>query len=141
MKYYPIVRNWKKLKQIIQRKEVQDILVRDFNKYTYGRWKQPFLHGMKPFDFESCDWHCDRRGRRPEFWDYVKHAASFWLVNFNLRLAILAEPKRDWQIVFSDLNASVWDGKETIFDMNYTALQVDCDEGFEMFMFILCFVL
>lgn len=132
MKYYPISKRWAKIKPHIQNKVVQDILVRDFNRFTFGRWKQEFKHGMKPFDFESCDWHCERKGRRPEYWDYVKHSACHWLVNFNLELAKLVEPKRDWRIVTSQKHSTVWDGVETLFDFNFSALQVDPDEAFNL---------
>lgn len=132
MKYYPISKKWSKIKKHLDNKEFNDILVSDFNKFTYGRWKQVFKHGMFPFDFESCDWHCEKKGRRPEFWKYVKHAAAFWLVNSNLKLAMLTESTKDWQIVVSEKHATVWDGEETLFDMNFTALGVDPDECFEL---------
>jgi hypothetical protein len=48
----------------------------------------------------------------------VKHAACHWLVNFALRLAILAEPARPWQIVSSQAHSTVWDGQSTLFDCN-----------------------
>jgi hypothetical protein len=132
MKYYPITKKWAKIKPHIENKIVQDILVQDFNKYTMGLWGKPFTKGMKPFDFESCDWHCERRGRRPEYWDYVKHAACHWLVNFNLELAKLVEPKKEWRIVTTQKHSTVWDGGEILFDFNFSALQIDPDEAFEM---------
>ena len=76
MRYYPVVRNWsRKIKPHLFDPKVVEVLVRDFNRFTLGRWEKPFLAGMKPTDFESRDWRCDRRGRQPEFWDYCKHAA------------------------------------------------------------------
>lgn len=132
MQYYPIQKQWKKIKPLIQKKEVQDILVDNFNKFTYGRWGQRFKKGMKPTEFESCDWRCDRRGRQPEFWDYVKHAACHWLVNFNLKLAMLAEPKKEWQILVSDKHSTVWDGNDTLFDFNFSALGIDPQEAFDL---------
>lgn len=132
MRYYPVVKKWKKLKPLIANKVVQEVLVRDFNKYTIGRWGLEFKAGMIPFDFESCDWHCERRGKRPEFWNYVKHAACHWVVNFNLELAKLAEPNKQWRIITSNLHSTVWDGEETLFDFNFSALQVDPNEAFEM---------
>ncbi|SRR6266496_301714 len=132
MKYYPIVKKWSKIKPFISTKEVQDILVRDFNKFTYGRWHQQFKHGMLPREFESCDWDCGRKGRQPEYWKYVKHAACYWLVNFNLKLAMLTEPQRNWRIVTGDGHATVWDGEETLFDMNFLSLQVPPNEAWEL---------
>lgn len=85
---------------------------------------------MVPFEFESCDWYCNRKGRRPAYWNYVKHGACHWLVNFNLKLAMLVEPERDWRIITSDDHSSVWDGKNTLFDFNFSALGVHPDECF-----------
>ena len=132
MKYYPFVKKWSKIKPHLQNKKFQDTLVLDFNKFTNGRWNKPFTHGMIPFDFESCDWWCDRKGRRPEYWNYVKHAACHWLVNANLELAKLVEPNEDWQIVTSQKHSTVWNGNDILFDMNFSALGVDPQEAFDM---------
>ena len=35
--YYDPVRNWRKIKPHLGDRELNDILVRDFNKYTFGR--------------------------------------------------------------------------------------------------------
>lgn len=132
MKYYPISKKWHKIKPFIQTNEVQDILVSNFTKYTIGVQGRPFKHGMIPFDFEGCDWHCERKGRRPEYWDYVKHAACHWLVNFNLKLAQLVEPNKQWRVVTSQEHSTVWDGEETLFDFNFSALRINPTQAFEM---------
>jgi len=75
-----------------------------------------------PQSFESCDLLDSHRGPQPRFWQYVKHAACHWIVNFALRLATLAEPRRCWRIISSDFHSTVWDGAETLFDFNYQAL-------------------
>ena len=62
----------------------------------------------------------------------MKHAACHWLVNFNRQLAIRAEPKEAWRIVTSKEHSTVWDGDETLFDMNLLALGVDADEAWRM---------
>jgi hypothetical protein len=133
MQYYPIQARWRRIKPHISDARVQATLVRDFNKFTFGRWKQPFTAGMKPTEFESCDWRCEtRRGRQPEFWDYVKHSACHWLVGFNLRLAELVEPKRAWRIVTSDAHSTTWDGDTTLFDFNFLALGIAPDEAWRL---------
>jgi len=65
MCYYDLKRNWRRVKPHLDDPVVADILVRDFNKFTHGRWGKPFLRGMVPHDFESCDWWCDHCGRLP----------------------------------------------------------------------------
>lgn len=133
MKYYDLSRNWtKKIAPHLDDEELNDILVRDFNKFTFGRWRKRFIHGQYPRDFESCDWDWCHRGREPRFWRYVKHSACHWLVNFNLRLATLALPRRPWRILTSDRHSTVWDGMKTLFDFNFLAFGVPPQECIEL---------
>src|SRR5262245_27989913 len=122
--YYNLQKNWRKVKRHINDPEVQRILVRDFNKFTYGTWRKKFEPGMAPHQFENCDWWLGHRGPMPALWNYVKHGACFWLVNFNLKLAQLVEPKRVWRIIASSKHATVWDGKQMLFDFNFLALGI-----------------
>jgi hypothetical protein len=46
LKYYDLKRNWRKVKIHIEHPEVQALLVRDFDRYTWGRWRQKFEPGM-----------------------------------------------------------------------------------------------
>jgi hypothetical protein len=73
MKYYDLKKNWHRVRPHLADKELNDILVRDFNKFTFGRWGREFVHGDLPREFESCHWDWEHRGRRPAFWQYVKH--------------------------------------------------------------------
>ena len=132
MHYYPVQKNWRKIKPHLGNADVQVALVRDFGKYTMGRWEKEFLPGMTPTEWESCDWRCDRRGRQPEYWDYVKHGACHWLVGFARRLAVLTEPKRPWRIVTSQAHSTCWDGDETLFDLQFLALGVAPDEAWRL---------
>jgi hypothetical protein len=132
MKYYDLKKNWRRVKPYLADHELNDILVRDFNKFTFGRWNQTFTDGDLPYEFESCDWDCDHRGKRPAFWQYVKHSACHWLVNFTLRLAILVEPGRPWRIITSQKHSTVWDGDEVLFDFNFQALGIDPNESFNL---------
>jgi hypothetical protein len=127
--YYDVARHWtRKIEPHLGDEGLNAVLVEDFNQFTWGRWRKEFTAGMFPHDFESCDWWLDHRGRMPRFWRYVKHAACFWLVNFNLRLATLTEPHRAWRILWSEKHATVWDGRRTLFDLNFTALGVPPEE-------------
>ncbi len=62
----------------------------------------------------------------------VKAGASHWLVNANLKLAELSEPKRAWRILASDKHSTVWDGELTLFDMNFSAFRVPPEEAFAL---------
>jgi hypothetical protein len=132
IKYINPQQNWRRIKPHLKEPVVRSTLTRDFNKFVYGRWGQEFTDEMVPADFESCDWRCGRirRGPEPAYWQYVKHSACHWLVNFNLRLAERVEPKRLWRILTSDDHSTVWDGDHTLFDFNYCALGVPPDEAY-----------
>ena len=93
-----------------------------------------FEKGMFPSEFETCDWQFTegKRGRKPAFWKYVKHSACHYLVNFNLKLAYLVEPQEKWRILTSDKHSTVWNGKNILFDFNFTALNVKPIETFNI---------
>jgi len=134
IRYYDVRRHWtKKIKPHLADDRLNAILVRDFNRYTYGRWGKRFVAGMIPADFDChCDWRCRHRPPGPRFWRYVASGACHALVNFNLRLAELAESTRPWRILTSDRHSTVWDGDLTLFDLNFLAMGVPPDEAFEM---------
>ena len=133
MQYYDLSRHWtKKIVPHLDDQELNKILVRDFNKFTFGRWRERFRRGQHPRDFESCDWWLDRRREEARFWMYTKHSACHWLVNFNLRLANLAQPRRSWRIITSDRYSAVWDGKSTLFEFNCLAFGLPPNECFDL---------
>ena len=132
IEYFSATKNWKRIKPHLQDRMLLNILVRDFNKFTMGRWRKPFKLGQYPCEFESSDWASYRKGRNPAYWKYVKHTACHWLVNFNLRLAMLVEPDREWRILEHPDHSTTWDGKKTLFDFNFQALGVPAPEAFRL---------
>ena len=132
LNYYNLRRNWsRKVAPHLSDERLNEIMVRDFNRYTMGRWARPFTTGMLPEDVESCYWREEHRGPYPRFWRYVKHGACHWIVNFALRLAQLTEPTKAWRIVTSNRHSTVWCGKDTLFEFNYQALGVPSNECWE----------
>ena len=75
MKYYDLKKNWRHVKRHLADEELNAILVADFNKFTFGSWKEEFTSGQFPSDFETSDWDRGHRGRRPAFWKYTKAGA------------------------------------------------------------------
>ena len=73
MQYYDLKRNWRRVRPHLSDPKVSDTLVRDFNKFTCGRWQQEFLPGMVPHQFEVLRLVIGHRGRQPAFWQYTKH--------------------------------------------------------------------
>ena len=127
-RYYDPIRNWRRIQPHLKR--VEPILVRDFNRYTYGRWSEPFEAGMVPDQFESCDWSLEHRGRRPRYWQYVKHAASHWLVNHNLELAKAVVPNSEWRILSSELHSTVYNDRGLLFDLNFCAFGIAAQQAY-----------
>jgi hypothetical protein len=133
--YYDLQRHWtRRIVPHLKDEQLNAILIRDFNKFTMGRWKEPFLPDSLPEDFESCDWRWShgRRGPCPRYWSYVKFSTSHWITNFALKLAQLAEPNQPWRIVGSELHSTVWDGQNTLFEFNLQALGVPAHMAWEL---------
>jgi hypothetical protein len=124
VQYYDLKKNWRKVRPHIANPEVEKIFVRDINRFTY-RWRDEFKPQYLPFKWWS-------HGRQPEFWNYTKHAACHWLVNFSLRLAQLVEPDHEWRIITSPQHSTVWDGKHVLFEFNFQAMAVPATECFEL---------
>lgn len=132
MRYYDLKRHWaKRIVPHLDNKELNDILVTDFDKFTCGRWLLEFKPGGFPDEYESCDWRLKHKAPYPRFWRYVKHSACHWIVNFTLKLAMLVEPNRNWRIISSDAHSTVWDGDKTLFDFNFQALGISPQECYD----------
>ena len=133
MKYYNLQKNWThKIEPHLSDELLVEILVHDFDKFIFGRWGGKFTADKFPRDFETSLWDAEHRGSEPRYWAYVKHAACHWLVNFSLRLATLAVPKKPWRIITSDYHSTVWDGQDTLFDFNFLALGVAPEDCFAL---------
>lgn len=134
VRHYPFGRYWtKRIVPHLADPEFRRIMKRDLNLYARGLgWKIRVEHGDLPERFDCCDWRCNRPGRHPRWWAYACSQACHWCVNFNLRLAMLAEPRRPWRIITSDLHSTVWDGDGLLWDLTFAATGIDPDEAFEM---------
>jgi hypothetical protein len=115
--------------------ELNDILVHDLNVRSSSRLGRPFVHGMYPWEQGTC-WHWDwaegHRGPIPRYWKYTQAGSCHWLVNFNLKLATMAESKRPWRIVTSEKHSTVWDGSQMLFEFNFLAFGVPPRECFDL---------
>jgi hypothetical protein len=126
IRYYDVEDRWfEKIEPHLLDKRLNAILVRDFNKFTRGRWNLDFQPGDLPRDFEPCDCRSEMHVPHPPYWDYVARHACHWLVNFYLKLANLAEPQQRWRIIHSERHSSVWDGSYTLFDPTFLAYGVE----------------
>lgn len=132
MNYYDVKRHWtKRIMPHLGDVELNEILRRDFSRYMAKRgWSDELKPGETPRQWETCMWDLDHYGPEPRYWQYVKHGACHWLANFNLRLAQLIEPNREWRIITSGLHSTVWDGANTLFELTYLALGITPDECF-----------
>lgn len=130
--YYDLKRHWsRRIAPHLDDRELNKILVREFNKYMTGLCGRRFLPGMLPEDIDCCDWRCHYRPPYPRYWAYASHSTCHWIVNFSLRLANLSEPDRPWRILTSTRHSTVWDGELTLFDFNFQAMGIPVKETFE----------
>lgn len=137
MKYYDVSKNWtKKISPHIA--DVYDILINDFNEFLIDNAKDrnlpypiKFTLGEHPFDYESVGWYLHRKGPLPRYYGFTRHGACHYLVNTNLKLITLAEPSKTWKIITSTKHSTVWDGDQTLFDINYFAYEVSPEECFK----------
>jgi hypothetical protein len=113
--------SWKnRCEQHLDDLELQRVLHRDFGLFVIGRYGTIKRPDQFPGHFETWD---ARTRRRPPYWLYVKDLACHYLVNFNLRLAMLTAPEHPWRIITSNLHSTVWDGGDMLFDLNSFAGQ------------------
>lgn len=134
MAYYDLKKNWtKKIAPHLDNKKLNDTLVRDLNIYTTSRSGWSFVHGEYPGEIDF-NWRNFRKrpGPTPRYCRYVMYGACHWLVNFNLKLAMLVEPGRAWRIVTSDKHSTVWDGAHTLFEFNFLAFDIPPQECFDL---------
>jgi hypothetical protein len=135
----------KRIEPVLKDKELTAVLERGLDDYRQqlaqecreqgifrSCWEDELRQGALPCEFDVCDWRWQHRGPRPRFWRYVCSDLCHWLVDFNLRLASLIEPAAPWRILSSQRHSTVWDGDETLFDLNYLAFDVPPDECFEV---------
>lgn len=145
IEYYDLVKNWEKVKPNLGDPELKKVLARNMNKFTYGRRREKFKYGNVPSEHDKgCEWqnwddydyvvqaNGDVLYDVPDFWEYVCWGACHWLVNFNLRLAQLVEPRRPWRILTSRRHSTVWDGDKLLFEFNFQALGIPPAECFEL---------
>jgi len=134
--FFPIQKNWRKLKPIFESKEAHSVWWPNMLEYAEQRANQNGykLNGRHlsyefPRDFDSCDWRYnrDRSGRQPAFWNYACHSACHWLVDLCLYVASTAYPDVQWRIVSSKNHSTVWNGdiqNPILFDVNFLAIGV-----------------
>ena len=79
--YYPIAENWDcNIRPHLDNPDLQHVLIRDFDKYTVHAGENA-LNVEIFLGLEDYDWTSDFYGSHPEYFRYVKHGASHWLVN------------------------------------------------------------
>ena len=137
--FYDCVSNWAEIARHVSDAEFQRVLNDGFSKFTLGRWGEPFPAPGREYPADWEDFGGDLRteddgpwlGAEGPYRLYVKNLACFFLVNANLRLAQLILPDRDWRIVVSPFHATVWDGRDLLWDMTGLALYGQADLAFE----------
>ncbi len=139
-KFFPIGRKWKLLRSIYYSEHAASIWQPCMKEYCESRSKHhkyEYTHKNHPSPayYDSCDWRCERRGKAPEFWEFVCHSACHWLVDLNLFVAKTFDPITPWSIITGKRHSTVWNkSKENpiLFDANFLALKVCATDAMEM---------
>jgi hypothetical protein len=133
MQYYDLQKHWTRhVEPYLADEDLTDILVNDMTLFTEWQWGCPFDEDDYPAMHANSDWQWPRKGRPPRYLRYVAMGCCHWLVNFNLTLAMKAHPSTDWRIITSNKHSTVWDGEDTLFEMNFLAFGVPAQECFDL---------
>lgn len=147
--YYPIQKNWKKLRPIFESPRILQIMHSEMECFNEDRanvggfeYKRlPFDLSLRPSRYDSCDWRFDRyredgsyrRGPSPCYWEWACHSACHWVVNHNLEVISTLEPDRPWQISTSDAHSTVVDiERNLMFDTNFLAIGISAEKCWDM---------
>jgi hypothetical protein len=94
-----------------------DMLPKHFNKHHYELWLN--------YD----------RGILPKYCDYVKGGWCHNSVNMCMEVLnqhnLRTRDKRDWRIVTSPKHSTIWDGHNTLFDLQYLAFGFPVEQAYE----------
>lgn len=135
--YYPITKQWKKLKPIYETPFViyQSWLDMEVfqheraNEFEFPFKSRDFTRKHRPSNYDGRDWRWGKVGRPPAWWDWVCAGACHWVVNTNLTVIRRLEPEHPWQIVTSDKHSTVVDLERKMFyDTNWLACGVTAQE-------------
>ena len=137
--YYPIQRKWRQLRPLFESAPVMELMHSEMECYAsaraedygYAHKPTPFHSGLRPADYDSCDWRWNsgRRGPQPGYWAWTCPGACHWLASPLLLVISMLEPDRPWQIATSDKHSSVVDlERQLLFETNFQALDITPQE-------------
>ena len=132
--YFNVSKYWDKLNPIYETDEIKEIALYKLNAYLKVKAKddgytfKPLTEFVYPCDYNSDFWICDGRKRRLKYFNWVLHRACHWMAPINLEVIVKALPDREWRLVYSDFHSTVFDGKRTVYDLNYKAWGVPITE-------------
>jgi hypothetical protein len=134
VEFFDAVSEWPRIQPHLGDAEFNRILNRDFHRFVYGRWREPFPTKERPLpgDFEGYNGHVGRYlGPDGPYRAYILDLACHWLVNSQLRLAQLVLPNMQWRIIASRQNHTVWNSDGLLFDLVSQGLYGSADISFE----------
>lgn len=139
-RYFDLQKNWRKVGPVFKSESARNIWHPCIEEYMFFRAEEngykykPDPNAECPAEYESCDWAYSepRKGPKPKYWDYARHAACHWLVDLALFVAMKCYPKTPWRILTHDDHSTVWNGSvedPVLFDINYKAIGVSSFEA------------
>ena len=138
IRYYPIAKNWRKLKPIFESQYISEFW-RDqlWNMAEQHNWTGRLVTLQNPLsrpkDFDISDWRFDRRGRPPEWHDYVVYRACHYMGRVYHEVISMVEPNECWSLVKSQAHTTCWNRRRNIlFDPQFQALGIAAREAFNL---------
>ena len=147
-RYVDIDKDWiNVIKPVIQSEEAQAILHRDLKEHVktiehdvnqhYAamgsdeRVNYEYTQDCMPRDWDCSDWRYSRNEALAAYHEYVCTGASESTANTLLFTACTAYPDESWSLVGSEKHCTVWNGKHTLFDMHYQAMNISPMQCYE----------
>ena len=154
MNYLSARKLWRKTKHLYRSEEARDIWLPSLSRMRglnpHGGWDKMDIDELQrtvveytyditdvddllPRHFDTTSWRYIQRGETcPKFWDFVCHGACHYMVELHLWVITQVKPEHDWRIIQSDLHATIWNGKDLIYDPRFEAMKISINECFNM---------
>ena len=139
--YYPVANNWRKLKPIFESQYISEFCRAQLwdmyeERAEQNNWTDRLIATLqnplsRPKDLNISDWRCDRRGRPPEWHDYVVYRACHYMGRVYHEVISMVEPNECWSLVKSQAHTTCWNRRRNIlFDPQFQALGISARETF-----------
>jgi hypothetical protein len=133
MRHLNYSKYWPNARHLLNDKTYLDNAYIDTMSYIYDHeYKRnwPRDDRLLPGDWEGTGYLHETR-KRAEYWRFALLNACHFLTNNYLYLAQTFDPNRDWRIICNTRHSTIWDGADTIFDLQYGKINYSADQCYK----------